>query len=327
MHVCPMVTGVVPHVGGVIIPPCQFNVLTCMMPQARITDMAICVGPIDMIVQGAFTVLVGGLPAARLGDMTAHGGVITTGCFTVLIGDAGSSAGSSQGDDSSGDMSIAAQEKAYIGELKEGRYYARKRSDARKPAPSGGGAAAGPKKGDTVKIDEQTLKNSPTLSKQLEQLQKDGWSIKYGESGKGSFATEDKNITIDPNMASSPELLTQTVAHEVGHAMYKGVPDQSSKKAYVDSMLADEGAATLNNIKVQREIKKNGGKDIGIAGTQGKKYDKAYDDYEKDDDEAKAREKIGKIFGDGEKTSNTNQTYNDYYGDYYDNNLKPKETK
>jgi uncharacterized Zn-binding protein involved in type VI secretion len=324
-----MVTGVVPHVGGPIIPPCQFNVLTCMMPQARITDMAICVGPIDMIVQGAFTVLVGGLPAARLGDMTAHGGVITTGCFTVLIGDAGTAAGSGQGDDSSGDVSIAAQEKAYIGELKEGRYYARKRSDVRKPEPAGGGAAAaGPKKGDSVKIDEQTLKNSPTLSKQLEQLQKDGWSIKYGESGKGSFASKaSKSITIDPNRASSPELLTRSVSHEVGHAMHKGTPDKSSKKAYVDSMLADEGAATLNNIKVQREIKKNGGKDIGISGTQGEKYDKAYDEFEKDGDEAKAREKIGKIYGDGEKTSNTNQTYNDYYGDSYDKHVKPKEAK
>jgi uncharacterized Zn-binding protein involved in type VI secretion len=86
MHTCPMVTGVVPHVGGPIIPPCQFNVLTCVMPQARVTDMAICVGPIDVIVKGSLTVLVGGLPAARMGDMTAHGGVIVTGCFTVLIG-------------------------------------------------------------------------------------------------------------------------------------------------------------------------------------------------------------------------------------------------
>ena len=86
MHTCPMVTGLVPHVGGPIIPTCQPNVLTCVMPQARVSDMAICVGPIDVIIKGSMTVLVGGLPAARLGDMTAHGGVIVTGCFTVLIG-------------------------------------------------------------------------------------------------------------------------------------------------------------------------------------------------------------------------------------------------
>jgi uncharacterized Zn-binding protein involved in type VI secretion len=85
MHVCPMLTALVPHVGGPIALGC-FTVLTGMMPQARMTDMAICVGPPDMIALGSFTVLVGGLPAARLGDMTVHGGVIVLGCFTVLIG-------------------------------------------------------------------------------------------------------------------------------------------------------------------------------------------------------------------------------------------------
>jgi len=39
-----------------------------------------------MIALGSFTVLVGGMPAARLGDLTAHGGTIVLGCFTVLIG-------------------------------------------------------------------------------------------------------------------------------------------------------------------------------------------------------------------------------------------------
>jgi uncharacterized Zn-binding protein involved in type VI secretion len=86
MHVCPMVTGVVPHVGGPIIPPCCTTVLTGGLPQARVTDMAICVGPPDMIVKGSSTVLVGGLPAARIGDMTVHGGIIMQGLPTVLIG-------------------------------------------------------------------------------------------------------------------------------------------------------------------------------------------------------------------------------------------------
>ena len=86
MHVCPMVTGIVPHVGGPILPPCQPTVLTQMLPQARVTDMAVCIGPPDIIVKGSATVLVGKMPAARLGDMTAHGGTIVLGCFTVLIG-------------------------------------------------------------------------------------------------------------------------------------------------------------------------------------------------------------------------------------------------
>jgi uncharacterized Zn-binding protein involved in type VI secretion len=86
MHVCPMVTGVVPHVGGPILPPCAVTVLTGSIPQARVTDMLTCVGPPDVIVLGSFTVLVNSLPAARMGDMTAHGGVIVVGLPTVLIG-------------------------------------------------------------------------------------------------------------------------------------------------------------------------------------------------------------------------------------------------
>ncbi len=89
MHVCPMVTpGVppIPHVGGPILPPCSINTLTVMLPQARVTDMCLCVGPPDVIVLGSFTVLVNNLPAARMGDMTAHGGSIVMGAPTVLIG-------------------------------------------------------------------------------------------------------------------------------------------------------------------------------------------------------------------------------------------------
>ena len=86
MHVCPMVTGIIPHVGGPILPPAAITVLTQMLPQARVGDMAVCVGPPDVIALGSFTVFAGGMPAARIGDMTAHGGVIVLGCFTVLIG-------------------------------------------------------------------------------------------------------------------------------------------------------------------------------------------------------------------------------------------------
>src|SRR4051794_7067590 len=86
MHTCPMVTGIVPHVGGPIITG-MFTVLTGNMPQARVTDTCICIGPPDMIIKGSMTVLVGGLQAARIFDTTVHGGVIVTGWPTVLIGD------------------------------------------------------------------------------------------------------------------------------------------------------------------------------------------------------------------------------------------------
>lgn len=86
MHTCPMVTGVVPHVGGPITGPCLPNVLIGGLPAAVVGDMLVCVGPPDVIVKGSVTVLIGGKPAARQGDLTAHGGVIIVGLPTVQIG-------------------------------------------------------------------------------------------------------------------------------------------------------------------------------------------------------------------------------------------------
>ena len=79
LHVCPMVTGVVPHVGGPVLTGAP-TVLVGGMPAARLGDSATCVGPPDTIVKGSATVLIGGQPAARMGDSCAHGGTITLGC-------------------------------------------------------------------------------------------------------------------------------------------------------------------------------------------------------------------------------------------------------
>ena len=86
MHVCPMLTVLVPHVGGPILPPGCPTVLIGGMPAARVGDMCVCVGPPDVIVLGSFTTLIGSMPAAQLGSLTAHGGTVILGCFTVLIG-------------------------------------------------------------------------------------------------------------------------------------------------------------------------------------------------------------------------------------------------
>jgi uncharacterized Zn-binding protein involved in type VI secretion len=121
MHVCPMVTGVVPHVGGPILPPCAVTVITGGMPQARVTDMAVCVGPPDVIIKGSATVLVSGLPAARMGDSTAHGGVIVIGFPTVIIGDAGGGGGPGMAMAKAGAMgNPAAQAKTMIAAAQEG---------------------------------------------------------------------------------------------------------------------------------------------------------------------------------------------------------------
>jgi uncharacterized Zn-binding protein involved in type VI secretion len=86
MHVCPMVTGTVPHVGGPILPAGEPTVLIGGLPAARLGDMATCTGPPDTIAAGSGTVLIGGKPAARMGDSMAHGGTIVAGLTTVLIG-------------------------------------------------------------------------------------------------------------------------------------------------------------------------------------------------------------------------------------------------
>jgi uncharacterized Zn-binding protein involved in type VI secretion len=89
LHTCPMQTPgtpPIPHVGGPILPPGAVTVLIGGQPAACVGDMATCVGPPDSIVMGSTTVLIGGKPAARMGDTTTHGGSITVGCPTVMIG-------------------------------------------------------------------------------------------------------------------------------------------------------------------------------------------------------------------------------------------------
>lgn len=84
MHVCPMVTGVVPHVGGPILVG-KPTVLIGMMPAATLSSTCVCVGPPDVVIATS-TVMVMNMPLARLGDSTAHGGTVILGCFTVLAG-------------------------------------------------------------------------------------------------------------------------------------------------------------------------------------------------------------------------------------------------
>jgi uncharacterized Zn-binding protein involved in type VI secretion len=70
MHVCPMVTGIVPHVGGPFVLG-SMTVLVGMMPQSRVTDQLVCVGPPDMAAMGCETVLVGMSGAGGAGGAVA----------------------------------------------------------------------------------------------------------------------------------------------------------------------------------------------------------------------------------------------------------------
>ena len=89
MHVCPMSNPApvpVPHVGGPIIGPGAVTVLIGGMPAALLGDSAVCVGPPDTIAKGSATVMACGKPIARLGDSCVHGGTIVVGFPLVLVG-------------------------------------------------------------------------------------------------------------------------------------------------------------------------------------------------------------------------------------------------
>jgi len=85
MHTCPMFDGPKPHVGGPVLPPGVPTVLIGGMPAAVVGGMCTCVGPPDVIAKGSMKVMIGGRPAARMGDQTAHGGVIVSGYPMVMI--------------------------------------------------------------------------------------------------------------------------------------------------------------------------------------------------------------------------------------------------
>jgi uncharacterized Zn-binding protein involved in type VI secretion len=86
-HVCPLHgPGPQPHLGGPLIGPGVPTVLIGGLPAAVVGDGALCAGPPDVVIKGSATVLIGGRPAARVGDATAHGGAVTQGCASVIVG-------------------------------------------------------------------------------------------------------------------------------------------------------------------------------------------------------------------------------------------------
>ncbi|RUN96972.1 type VI secretion system tip protein VgrG, partial [Enterobacter bugandensis] len=204
-----------------------------------------------------------------------------------------------------------------------------------KPAPSSASTTAPPLKGnyvyknnpnssDVMPFNDDVVKQinkSPTLQTQLKDLKDKGWAIQPGATGGGSYTDSDnKLIVMDPEHMEDTANTVQTLAHEAGHATYPVAADYSSKENFVNSQLMDEGGATLNNIKIQREILGNGGIDIDIAGSPEnlKAYNAAYDKMVSGElsrvDAAKA---IGKVYGKGEIASGTDLNYSDYYGGFY----------
>lgn len=164
---------------------------------------------------------------------------------------------------------------------------------------------------------------SPTLQKDLKKLVDEKFEFRYGEAGEGSWMdtrSRIKTIVLDGRLKDNPASAVQTLAHEVGQATYPFTVDSASRATYIDSNLANEDAATLKNLEVQREIFADSRIDIGLAGNSSNHaaYNAAYDQYLRDGNATAARSTIGKIYGSREINSITRKPYADYYGKYYD---------
>ncbi|ENY9450144.1 type VI secretion system Vgr family protein [Enterobacter chengduensis] len=220
-----------------------------------------------------------------------------------------------------GDIDAAVQEKFAPGKESKAGVAASAPAEASKNATPP--ASNAPSSGYGKDVDSLVDK-SPTMKNDIATLKKRGWTFEEGEAGKGTFANRQKRvITVDKNELGNPNAVVQSLSHESGHALYEPNIDFSSRDAYLNSTLSDEGAATLNNIRVQREIIANKGGDIGIAGNPANQtqYNRIYDSLERGAiKESEARTQIGRIFGKGEQTSTTGQYYEDYYGGWYDKN-------
>ena len=211
MHVCPMVTVLVPHVGGPILPPGWPTVLIGGIPAARVTDLAVCAGGPDVIAMGAFTVLIGGLPAARMGDMTAHGGVIVQGEPTVMIGDVG--AGGAGAPAAGGGVSAASP-------------VAMAAATAAAHA-GGGGGASGVTPEEQKALDDLGRLQGRKEAEIEQQLKKQGYSGPVVANSGGKIYTKDLGngktvaVRLDPAEVRTPP---RGYADEVLHAHKETVP-------------------------------------------------------------------------------------------------------
>jgi uncharacterized Zn-binding protein involved in type VI secretion len=218
MHVCPMVTVLVPHVGGPILPPGVPTVLIDFLPAATITNMLTCVGPPDVILMGSTGVFMNYLPAARMGDPTAHGGVIILGSVTCMIGEMGS------GSPGAGGLGGVTAGLAAAGLSNPINPNASVYGSPGTAAPPSGSAppssAAGSPSGTPLTPDVmQAISQSPALAQGTDDIQKAGWTVKYGTPGCGTYAdAATMSIVVDPSTVGNLPVLLPQLAQEVRKA-------------------------------------------------------------------------------------------------------------
>jgi type VI secretion system secreted protein VgrG len=164
------------------------------------------------------------------------------------------------------------------------------------------------------------ISQSPTLAQQI--ADNPETIIEFGPEGEGTYFVRDDNRIVIDGGITEPGEIVQSVAHEMGHALDAG-PDLSSVDAFVDSQLAGEGAATLNNLRVREELL--GTIDIGVAGNPENhaRYNEVLGNLvDEDITEEEARRQIGNIFGSTERPSTApDMTYDEYYRGWAEDNI------
>lgn len=159
------------------------------------------------------------------------------------------------------------------------------------------------------------LEMSPTLQADLDALQADGYTVRWGNAGGGSWIDSGaREIVIDSNMQGNGTALAMVIAHETGHHKFSEPDNRDSKDEMVMVLLRDEAAATINNAQVRNEILAAGGPDIGFPGIHAAEYQAITDQLLSGEiTQEEALSQIAEQFKT-EQTSTTGQTYEEYYG-------------
>nr|CBA75942.1 conserved hypothetical protein [Arsenophonus nasoniae] len=177
--------------------------------------------------------------------------------------------------------------------------------------------------GKKIRFSEKTqmlISGSTTLSRALKTMEVDGWKLVVAQRGQGT-ATDlrRKTVFISSRVLNHPNLTIQALSHEIGHIFYTEKPNIKSKSNFISYFLASEGAATIKNIEIQREIINHMAVDIGIMANPRniKCYNEVYDNYLIDNKFDEATKYIGEIYRYNEITSNNLKPYGQYYNEVY----------
>jgi hypothetical protein len=212
-------------------------VLIGNLPAARVGDMAVCVGPPDKVSAGSSGVMINGKPAARLGDSTAHGGKIVVGCPTVLIGGGGGGGGSTGGgtDANVSSTVIAGADVGANANTDPKSNSSKNNTGSSSPASFNQNIEAG------ITVVERsnfakTTEGKKVLAK-IKDLHSQG-KIKSVSLPSGTLGQWSGSEILVPDWASDPNFIASSVlVHEATHALNEDEIPESKQKFVIDEEL------------------------------------------------------------------------------------------